>query len=48
MNQQPFDWAIVQSEALAQIRSLGLPVPSKSSPLAQIIVGPISTWTAAC
>ncbi|MEW6156771.1 MAG: UDP-N-acetylmuramoyl-L-alanine--D-glutamate ligase [Verrucomicrobiota bacterium] len=29
MNQQPFDWAIVQSEALAQIRSLGLPVPAK-------------------
>ena len=29
MNQQSFDWAIVQSEALAQIRSLGLPVPSK-------------------
>jgi UDP-N-acetylmuramoylalanine--D-glutamate ligase len=28
-NQQPFDWAIVQSEALAQIRSLSLPVPSK-------------------
>ncbi len=28
-NQQAFDWAIVQSEALAQIRSLGLPVPSK-------------------
>jgi UDP-N-acetylmuramoylalanine--D-glutamate ligase len=29
-NQQPFDWAIVQSEALAQIRSLSLPVPSKT------------------
>jgi UDP-N-acetylmuramoylalanine--D-glutamate ligase len=28
-NQQAFDWAIVQSEALAQIRSLALPVPSK-------------------
>lgn len=28
-NQQAFDWAIVQSEALAQIRSLNLPVPSK-------------------
>ena len=28
-NQQSFDWAIVQSEALAQIRSLNLPVPSK-------------------
>jgi UDP-N-acetylmuramoylalanine--D-glutamate ligase len=29
MNQQPFDWAIVQSEALAQFRSLDLPVPAK-------------------
>ena len=29
MNQQPFDWAIVQSEALAQMRSLGLDVPGK-------------------
>jgi UDP-N-acetylmuramoylalanine--D-glutamate ligase len=28
-NQQPFDWAVVQSEALAQLRSLNLPVPSK-------------------
>lgn len=28
-NQQPFDWAIIQSEALAQIRSLDLPVPGK-------------------
>lgn len=28
-NQQPFDWAIVQSEALARIRSLGIKVPSK-------------------
>lgn len=28
-NQQAFDWAIIQSEALAQIRSLNLPVPSK-------------------
>ncbi|MDB6018910.1 MAG: UDP-N-acetylmuramoylalanine--D-glutamate ligase [Pedosphaera sp.] len=28
-NQQPFDWAIVQSEALAQLRSLDLPMPSK-------------------
>jgi UDP-N-acetylmuramoylalanine--D-glutamate ligase len=28
-NQQAFDWAIVQSEALAQLRSLNLPVPSK-------------------
>jgi UDP-N-acetylmuramoylalanine--D-glutamate ligase len=27
--QQPFDWAIVQSEALAQLRSEGLPVPGK-------------------
>ncbi|MBI2929836.1 MAG: UDP-N-acetylmuramoyl-L-alanine--D-glutamate ligase [Verrucomicrobia bacterium] len=29
LNQQPFDWAIVQSEALAQMRSLNLPIPSK-------------------
>lgn len=29
MNQQAFDWAIVQSEALAQVRSLQLDVPSK-------------------
>jgi UDP-N-acetylmuramoylalanine--D-glutamate ligase len=29
-NQQPFDWAIVQSEALAQLRRLDLPVPSKT------------------
>ncbi len=29
-NQQIFDWAIIQSEALAQIRSLGLAVPSKT------------------
>ncbi len=28
-NQQAFDWAIVQSEALAQLRSLNLPVPAK-------------------
>lgn len=28
-NQQPFDWAIIQSEALAQLRSLNLLVPSK-------------------
>lgn len=28
-NQQPFDWAIVQSEALAQLRALNLPVPAK-------------------
>ncbi|MBI2948228.1 MAG: UDP-N-acetylmuramoyl-L-alanine--D-glutamate ligase [Verrucomicrobia bacterium] len=28
-NQQPFDWAIIQTEALAYIRSLGLAVPSK-------------------
>jgi UDP-N-acetylmuramoylalanine--D-glutamate ligase len=30
MNQQLFDWAVVQSEALAQIRSLNLPVPAKT------------------
>ncbi len=29
LNQQPFDWAIVQSEALAQLRALNLPVPSR-------------------
>jgi UDP-N-acetylmuramoylalanine--D-glutamate ligase len=29
LNQQPFDWAIVQSEALARLRSLDLPVPGK-------------------
>lgn len=29
MNQQAFDWAIVQSEALAQMRSLQLEIPSK-------------------
>lgn len=28
-NQQVFDWAIVQSEALAQLRSLGVSIPSK-------------------
>jgi len=30
MNQQLFDWAIIQSEALAQLRSMNLPVPSKT------------------
>src|SRR5262245_45879221 len=29
MNQQPFDWAIIQSEALAQLRSLNVQIPSK-------------------
>ena len=29
LNQQAFDWAIVQSEALAQMRSLGVVIPSK-------------------
>jgi UDP-N-acetylmuramoylalanine--D-glutamate ligase len=29
MNQQAFDWAIVQSEALAQLISLGVEIPSK-------------------
>jgi UDP-N-acetylmuramoylalanine--D-glutamate ligase len=29
MNQQAFDWAIIQSEALAQLRSLGASIPSK-------------------
>ena len=28
-NQQPFDWAIVQTEALAMLRALGVKVPSK-------------------
>ena len=28
-NQQPFDWAIVQSEALAQLRALKATIPSK-------------------
>jgi len=28
-NQQPFDWAIAQSEALAQLQALGVAVPSK-------------------
>ena len=28
-NQQPFGWAIIESEALAQIRSLGIEIPSK-------------------
>src|SRR5215510_6780954 len=29
-NQQAFDWAIIQSEALAQLRSLGISIPSKT------------------
>jgi UDP-N-acetylmuramoylalanine--D-glutamate ligase len=29
MNQQPYDWAIIQSEALAQLRSLNLTIPFK-------------------
>lgn len=29
MNQQAFDWAIVQTEALAQLRALGVTIPSK-------------------
>jgi len=28
-NQQPFDWAVVQSEALAQLRALKVEIPSK-------------------
>src|SRR5205085_5314083 len=28
-NQQAFDWLIVQSEALAQLRALGIEIPSK-------------------
>ncbi len=30
MNQQPFDWAVVQSEALARLRKLGVSIPSKT------------------
>ena len=29
-NQQPFDWAVVQSEALTKLRELDLPVPAKT------------------
>jgi len=29
MNQQAFDWAIIQSEALSQLRTLGVSIPSK-------------------
>jgi UDP-N-acetylmuramoylalanine--D-glutamate ligase len=29
MNQQPFDWAIIQSEALALLRALKVTIPSK-------------------
>jgi UDP-N-acetylmuramoylalanine--D-glutamate ligase len=29
-NQQAFDWAIIQSEALARLRELNLPVPAKT------------------
>src|SRR4030095_12176460 len=29
MNQHAFDWAIIQSEALAQLRSLNVKIPSK-------------------
>ncbi len=28
-NQQPFDWAIIQSEALVELRSLAVPIPGK-------------------
>jgi len=28
-NQQSFDWAIIQSEALAELRALDIPIPSK-------------------
>lgn len=28
-NQQPFDWAVIQSEALAQLQALGVKVPAK-------------------
>ncbi len=29
LNQQAFDWAIIQSEALAQLRTLGIQIPAK-------------------
>jgi len=29
-NQQAFDWAIVQSEALAKLKELGVPIPAKT------------------
>jgi UDP-N-acetylmuramoylalanine--D-glutamate ligase len=29
-NQQAFDWAIIQSEALARFKKLGLPIPAKT------------------
>jgi UDP-N-acetylmuramoylalanine--D-glutamate ligase len=28
-NQQPFDWTIIQSEALAELRALAVPIPAK-------------------
>jgi UDP-N-acetylmuramoylalanine--D-glutamate ligase len=57
MNQQLFDWAIIQSEALAQIQALKLPVPAKiitfsaTDPKADIIldrgliISKIEGWT---
>jgi len=30
LNQQSFDWAIIQSEALARLQQLGLPIPAKT------------------
>ena len=56
-NQQAFDWAIIQSEAFAQMRALGLAVPSKvitfsaSDPKADIfldrgmIISRMEGWT---
>jgi len=29
LNQQPFDWAVIQSEALARLRALNVPIPAK-------------------
>lgn len=29
-NQQAFDWAIIQSEALARLRAVGVPIPAKT------------------
>jgi len=56
-NQQMFDWAIVQSEALAQMRSLQLDIPSKIITFSAnnrradlylergLLVGRLSDWT---
>ncbi|GIT05601.1 MAG: hypothetical protein CM1200mP29_10120 [Verrucomicrobiota bacterium] len=46
-NQQPFDWAIIQSEALAQIRSLGIEIPSKIINFRRATVELTFRWIAA-